>query len=60
MSLNDAAYGHEVEEYHMDLSSKNPADFVIIDRIWMLKSMIFDTIDLQKHQKKNHFTGRVA
>ena len=58
MSQNDGAYGQEVEELSMDLSLKDPADFVIEDRIWMLKRMDFPSIDLQKHQKRNHFTHR--
>ncbi len=58
MNLNDGAYGQEVEEYSMDLSLKDPVDFVITDRIWMMKNMSFDSMDLQKHQKRNHFTHR--
>lgn len=57
---NDAAYGIETQEYGMDLSLKDLADWEITDRIWMQKRMNFTTIDLQKHQKKNHFSGRVA
>jgi hypothetical protein len=58
MPLNNAAYGMEVQEYSMDLSLRDPSQFEIEDRIWMQRTMSFDTIDLQKHQKKNHFTAR--
>ena len=58
MSQNNGAYGQEVEEYSMDLSLKDPADFVITDRIWMMRRMSFNSVDLQKHQKRNHFTHR--
>lgn len=57
---NDAAYGLECQEYSMDLTLKDPANWEITDRIWMQKQMNFTTIDLHKHQKTNHFTGRVA
>lgn len=58
MSLNNAAYGLEVQEYSMEL---NPIDqWEIDDKLWMLKNMSFDVLDLQKHLKTNHFTGRVA
>ncbi len=56
MKQNDGAYGHEVQE----LSLKSIDDWEIDDRIWMQKRMSFDVIDLQKHQKKNHFKGCVA
>lgn len=58
MSLNDAKYSMETQEQSMQL---NPIDqWEIDDRIWMLKNMSFDVLDLQKHRKRNHFTGRVA
>jgi hypothetical protein len=57
---NDAAYGMECQEHSMDLSLKDLDDWKIDDRIWMQKRMDFPSIDLQKHQKRNHFTGRVA
>jgi len=60
MNLNDAAYGMECQEYSTDLSLKDIVDWKIDDRVWMQKRMDFPSIDLQKHQKSNHFTGRVA
>ena len=60
MVQNDAAYGMECQEYNMDLSLKDLDNWQITDRIWMQKRMDFPKIDLQKHQKTNHFTGRVA
>ena len=56
--LNDAAYGMETQENSMKLNPIN--QWEIDDRVWMLKNMSFDVLDLQKHRKKNHFTGRVA
>ncbi len=60
MSQNDAAYGMERQEHGIDLSLKDIDNWKIDDRIWMQKHMDFPKIDLQKHQKKNHFKGRVA
>ncbi len=53
--LNDAAYGMETQEYSTDLSLMELAEWQIDDRIWMQKRMAFDVVDLQKHQKANHF-----
>ena len=58
MSLNDAKYSMETQEHSMQLNPIN--EWEIDDRIWMQKHMSFDVLDLQKHLKKNHFTGRVA
>jgi len=46
MAPNDAKYSMELLD--IDL-------WEIDDRIWMQKSMSFDVLDLQKHQKKNKF-----
>ena len=53
--VNDGKYGMEVQEYSMILN--DPSRFEIEDRIWMQRRMSFDVLDLQKHQKRNHFSG---
>ena len=59
MALNNAAYGLDTQEYGMCLNS-NVNEWEIDDRIWMQKQLnksFVPNIDLQKHQKKNHFKG---
>ena len=63
--LNDAAYEMETQELSIEnsLRLKNLNEWEIEDRIWMQRNMRFDenVIDLQKHQKVNHYKyGGVA
>ena len=60
MSLNDGKYGYEVEEYSIESCLNDTCNYNCRDKIFMLRDMDFPKIDLQKHQKKNHFKGRTA